>query len=80
MKDKTYVVLYDMANGAKEIKCALYCLPAKQALICAIEQYKGNFNTWEYPKNIDGIHKSNVIKGRLLYDITEDLILCATPA
>lgn len=75
----TSVVLYDMANGAKEVKEALYTLPAKEALICAIEQNKGNYNWWDYPKNIEGIYPSKVIKGRLFYDITDNLILCATP-
>lgn len=76
---KSVVMLFDATKG-EFVKEAVYCLPPKKALICAVNQYKGNFNTWEYPNDMEGIHKSNCVKGRLLFDITEDLIMYAQEA
>lgn len=76
---KSIVMLYDAVKG-EFIKEALYCLPAKKALINAVMQYKGNFNTLEYPQELPGIYKSKVIKDRLLYDITENLVMYSQKA
>ena len=72
-------MLFDATKG-EFVEEYLYTLPPKKALICAINQHKGNFNTWEYPNDIEGIHKSNCVKGRLLFDIDEDRILYAQEA
>lgn len=50
----------------------------EKAIICFINQYfKHNYNSWEYSDTIQGIRKSNVIKDRLLYDYSEDIIVYA---
>jgi hypothetical protein len=71
---KSIVTLFD-AKAGEFIQKSFYCLSAKQALIAAVMRYNGNFNTWEYPENIEGIYKSNCIKHRLLFDINENLIM-----
>ena len=72
--NKSVVMLFD-ANKGEFIKTAFYDLAPKKAMIAAVMQYNGNFNTWEYPKTLDGIYKSNCVKDRLLYDISENLIM-----
>lgn len=47
----------DEKTGNIERK-AEYSLDPKKALICYIEQKKGNFDTWEYPEHIDGMRES----------------------
>ena len=76
---KSVVMLFDAIKG-EFIKEAFYSLPPKKALIAAVMQYKGNTNTWEYPTDLDGIYKSHIIKDRLMYDITENLIMYAQKA
>lgn len=71
---KSLVMLFDARKG-EFVKEMLYTLPPKEALIAGMMQHKGNVNTWEYPKDIKGIYKSSVVKDRLLYDITDDLIM-----
>ena len=73
------VMLFDAKKG-DFVQKALYSLPPKKALICAVMQYKGNINTWEYPKDLDGIYKSRMVKDRLLYDITDNLTMYAQRA
>lgn len=75
----SFVSLFDASKGYY-VKEARYTLPPMEAMIAAVEQYKGNYNTWEYPKKLDGVRKSNFVKGRLLYDLTENLILESQPA
>ena len=74
----SFVMLFD-ANEGMFIQEARYTLSPMEALIAAIEQYKGNYNTWEYPKTLNGVYKSNVIKDRLLYDISDNLVLYSQP-
>lgn len=71
---KSVVCLWDMSRG-ECIKEAFYDLPVKAALIAAVNQYKGNYNTWEYGNDLPGIYKSHVIKDRLIFDITENLVI-----
>lgn len=71
---KSVVMLFDACQG-KFIKEAIYTLPPRKALINAVMQYNGDYNWWNYPKDLEGIHNSPCIKDRLLYDITEDLIM-----
>ena len=49
-------------------------------MISAVMQYKGNFNTQDYPSKLDGIYKSNIIKDRLLYNLSDDLIIYSQKA
>ena len=76
---KSYVMIFDCKKG-DFIEEYLYSLEPKKALIAAVMQLRGNFNTSEYPENIDGIYKSNVIKGRLLYDLDKNTTLYAQKA
>ena len=76
---KSVVMLFDARKG-DFIKEAIYSLPPRKALICAVMQYKGNFNTCKYPDDLEEIYKSNVIKDRLLYDINENLIMYSQKA
>lgn len=72
----SYCMLFDAKKGCF-VSEGRYTLSPKKAMIAAVEQYKGNYNTFEYPKELDGIYESKVIKGRLLYNITDDLIMYA---
>lgn len=78
-KMKSIVMLFDATKG-DFVKEALYSLSPKKALITAVMQYKGNMNTWEYPKDLDGICKSKAVKGRLLYALTDNLIMYSQKA
>ena len=62
-------MIYEMdeKTGKIERKAEYSCEP-KQALICYIEQKKGNYNTWEYPKHIDGVRESPTLKNHFYYD------------
>ena len=77
---RVFVMLWDGRTGRDEQTSVYESETVKKALINAIMQYKGNYNTWDYPKDLDGIHKSNCVKGRLLYDISEDLVMYAQEA
>lgn len=70
----SFVSLFDAKKG-EYVKQARYTLSPKDSLIVAIMQYNGNYNTWEYPKEMDGIYKSKMVKDRLLFNLTDDLIL-----
>jgi len=77
MNKKIICMLFDAKKG-DFIQTVFYNnMSRENALICFVEQYSGNYSTWEYPKKLEGIYKSKVIKDRLLYDITEDLIVYA---
>lgn len=79
-ENKVWVTVWNMATG-NPIKEGLYTnMTVKQALICGIQQFKGNLNTWEYPKDMNGIYKSNLVKGRLLYDISAEIVVSAQKA
>ena len=70
----SFVMLFD-ANEGTFIQEERYTLSPMEAMIAAVEQYKGNYNTGEYPKTLDGVYKSNVVKDRLLYDISDHLVM-----
>ena len=76
---KSFVMLFDATKG-EFVKEALYTLLPKKALITAVMQYKGNMNSEKYPKDLDGIYKSKVVKGRLLYNLTDNLIMYSQKA
>jgi len=76
---RSFVMLFD-ANEGEFVKEAVYNLPPKQALINAVMQYRGDYNTENYPKEIDGIYKSKMVKDRLLFDLSENLTLYSQEA
>lgn len=76
---KSVVMLFDTRKG-EFVKEAIYTLSPMKAMISAVMQYKGDFNTQNYPSELDGIYKSNVIKDRLLYNLSDDLIMYSQKA
>ena len=76
---KSVVMLFD-ARKVEFVKEAIYTLSPMKAMISAVMQYKGDFNTQNYPSKLDGIYKSNVIKDRLLYNLSDDLIMYSQKA
>jgi len=76
---RSFVMLFD-ANEGEFVKEAVYNLPPKQALINAVMQYRGDYNTASYPKELDGIHPSKMVKDRLYYDLSDNLILYSQEA
>lgn len=75
--NKSIVTLWDMADNAAIVKEALFFLDPRHALIAAVMQYKGDYNTADYPANLPEIYASKMVKDRLCYDISDDLILTA---
>ena len=71
---KSVVMLFDARKG-EFIKEAIYTLSPMKAMISAVMQYKGDF-----PSKLDGIYKSNVVKDRLLYNLSDDLIMYSQKA
>ena len=76
---KSVVMLFDARKG-EFVNEAIYTLSPMKAMISAVMQYKGDFNTQNYPSKLDGIYKSNVIKDRLLYNLSDDLIMYSQKA
>ena len=76
---KSVVMSFDTRKG-EFVKEAIYTLSPMKAMISAVMQYKGDFNTQNYPSELDGIYKSNVIKDRLLYNLSYDLIMYSQKA
>lgn len=76
---KSVVMLFDARKG-EFVKETIYTLSPMEAMISAVMQYKGDFNTQNYPSMLDGIYKSNVIKDRLLYNLSDDLIMYSQKA
>lgn len=55
-------------SGIKEL--AIYSLPPKKAMVCFIEQFiRKNFNTWEYPEEIEGMRESTTVGNHWYYDV-----------
>ena len=79
-EDKVWVTIWDGRGGSIVKECLYTNMTVKEALICGINQFRGNFNTWEYPKDMDGIYKSKMVKGRLLYDLSSDVSVYAQRA
>lgn len=75
--NKSIIVSFWDANKPQTETSWLYTgISREKAIIYFIEQYfKNNYNTWMYPEKLTGIYKSNVIKDRLLYDYTDDIII-----
>lgn len=79
MKKTILVSFWDTTKGNVCEKTAFYQgITREEAILCFVKQYFDNdFNTFNYPETLDGIYKSNVIKDRLLYDYTENIIVYA---
>jgi hypothetical protein len=62
--------IYKMDEKTGKIdRQATYTVPGKQAIINYIMQYiKHNFNTWQYPQDINGIRESDSRKHTYYYD------------
>lgn len=76
-------IIYELKeNGDGSIsKIAEYTLNPREALICFIMQDKKNFNTWDYPKEIEGIRESEILPNHWYFD--DDInkrVLAAYPA
>jgi hypothetical protein len=55
-------------SGIKEL--AIYSLPPKKAMVCFIEQFiNKNWNTWEYPEEIEGMRESTTVGNHWYYDV-----------
>lgn len=66
-------------TGNIELKAQYTCNP-KNALIAYTMQQKRNYNTWTYPKNIDGIFESKIKPHTFYYiDTNRNLIIQAFP-
>ena len=76
---KSVVMLFDARKG-EFVKKEIYTLSPMKAMISAVMQYKGDFNTQNYPSKLDGIYKSNVIKDRFLYNLSDDFIMYSQKA
>ena len=76
MKKSVFVTEYNIITG-KDVKNVLYHgITRKQGIINYImQEKKHNYNTWEYPTNLDGIIKSNFIKDRIIYQYNDDTII-----
>ena len=63
-------LIYELKEGNPNMrKIAAYSISPKKALICYIMQYIYNdFNTWEYPEELDGIRASDTVKDHWYYD------------
>ena len=72
-------MLFDARKG-EFVKEAIYTLSPMKAMISAVMQYKGDFNTQNYHSKLDGIYKSNVIKDRFLYNLSDDFIMYSQKA
>lgn len=70
--------VWDAKNPDGQTSYLYHGITREQGIINFIYQYfKKDFSTWNYPNKLNGIHKSNVIKDRLLYDYTDDIIIYA---
>lgn len=75
------VQLWDASAGGDFYNGAIfYNMTAKAAMIAYLEQMRGNFNTWTYPKDLEGIYKSQAVQDRILYDLTDDITVYAQRA
>ena len=49
-------IIYTLEDSGRISEVSQYSLPPKAALIAYIEQSKGNYHTWDYPADLDGIY------------------------
>ena len=69
-------IIYSMDEKTGKIeRKAEYTLDAKKALIAYIMQYTRNdFNTWEYPENIDHMRQSTKGEKGYYYDYNNTIL------
>ena len=74
----TQINIYNEETGVKEASF-IYSLGLKESIIATIEQFfKGNFNTWQYPTDIEGVFTgSSRIDQNRLYKQYGDYIIQA---
>ena len=75
---KILVGLWD-ASGDIQINCIYHDMTREKAINLFYNQYiKHNFNTFQYCNDkLSGIYNSKVIKDRLLFDVSDDMIIYA---
>ena len=76
-------IIYELReNGDGNIdKIAEYTLSPKAALVCFIMQSRKNFNTWDYPQEIQGMRQSKAIPNHWYFDDgVNKRVLAAYPA
>lgn len=77
MKKSIVVTFWDATKGNTENTSFIYHgITREKGIITFIKQYFYNdYNTADYPEKLDGIYKSHVIKDRLLYDFSENIVV-----
>ena len=69
-------IIKEMNNETGKItNTALYTCDTKSALIAYIMQLKNNYNTWNYPKHIDGIFESKCLPNTFYFEDKERNII-----
>lgn len=76
----TTIFVVDEKTGEVERKCS-YSVDPEKAIVNYIMQYiKNNWNTWQYPKYIEGVRQSINAPGHYYYDdVPNGKIICAYP-
>jgi hypothetical protein len=79
MTNKSIIAgVWNAATGEFIHEALYHGITREKAIINIIKQFfNKDYCTWNYPDNIEGIHKSQVIKDRLLYDYTDNIIIYA---
>lgn len=60
---KSTVKIIDINTGDETIE--FFAMPPREALIAAVEQARGNYNTWDYPEDLPGIKEQTLSSGHL---------------
>lgn len=73
-------LIYELDENGKIEKKAEYTCNTKQALINYVMQFKKkNFNTWAYPKILDGMRESPIKDNSFYYDYN-NLVIASYPS
>ena len=67
-------IIYELNENGNIAKKAIYSLNTKQALIAYIMQKQNNFNTWEYPTELEGIRESKTKQNHYYFDYNNIVI------
>lgn len=75
-KKPVIVGLWDATRGEFIKEYIYHNMTRKKAIICFLKQeIDHNYNTWDYPNDIDGIYKSKSIKDRIYYDLSDNQVI-----
>lgn len=73
-------IIFELNESGNIERKAEYTTEPKQALINYVMQFKkNNFNTWDYPKELNGIVESKKAKDHFYYDY-ENIVIASYPA